>query len=166
MLYGKVASHIAGPGVTFQHASRDKNLLEIPRDGAVTVAALFEICCNRFYTQPFLGTRKFISKETEVNPETGKAMEKVTQGEYEWESYGSAYHRAAAFGGGLLAAGHDRKEKIAIYAETRADWLIAAHGAFQQSIVVVTAYASLGEDALLHCLNEVSGGEGRSGMGE
>eukprot|EP00475_Leptophrys_vorax_P021252 TRINITY_DN28970_c0_g1_i2.p1 TRINITY_DN28970_c0_g1~~TRINITY_DN28970_c0_g1_i2.p1 ORF type:complete len:632 (-),score=32.28 TRINITY_DN28970_c0_g1_i2:150-1868(-) len=41
-----------------------------------------------------------------------------------------------------------------MYAETRADWYIAMQGAFQQALVVVTVYASLGEEALVHSLNE------------
>lgn len=35
-----------------------------------------------------------------------------------------------------------------------ANWLLVAHGAFTQSITIVTAYDTLGEDGLLHSMNE------------
>ena len=73
------------------------------------------------------------------------------------------HERACAFGAGLLAAGHSKGERVAIFAETRADWFIAMQGAFQHGIVVVTVYASLGEDALLFSLNQVGGEGGREG---
>lgn len=38
--------------------------------------------------------------------------------------------------------------------DTRAEWTIAAQGAFTQNIVVMTVYANLGEEALLHGLNQ------------
>ncbi|PNX56838.1 long chain acyl-CoA synthetase 8-like protein, partial [Trifolium pratense] len=43
---------------------------------------------------------------------------------------------------------------VAIFSDTRAEWLIALQGCFRQNITVVTIYASLGEDALIHSLNE------------
>lgn len=36
-----------------------------------------------------------------------------------------------------------------IYDETSAEWMIAAQGAFSQNVVVATAYATLGIDAVI-----------------
>lgn len=33
-------------------------------------------------------------------------------------------------------------------------WLLAAHGAFTQNMTIVTAYETLGEEGLLHSMNE------------
>ncbi|KAK0589331.1 hypothetical protein LWI29_012780 [Acer saccharum] len=46
------------------------------------------------------------------------------------------------------AIGHDVDTRAAIFSDTRAEWLIAF-----QDVTVVTVYASLGEDALVHSLN-------------
>ena len=46
------------------------------------------------------------------------------------------------------------QEAIAIYAETRAEWLMSAFGAFSQSMVVSTLYTNLGDEAIMHGLNE------------
>ncbi|CAI7839050.1 unnamed protein product [Closterium sp. NIES-53] len=150
-LYG-VLLDAGTPGLTYRHA-HFPTLLEIPFDGATTVASLFVIASRRHHHRPLLGTRKFLSRETVTNEE-GKEIEKLEFGEYEWESYSRALDRAEAFGGGLRNVGHGRGEAVAIVAETRADFYLALQGAFQQSLVVVTVYASLGQEALVHALNE------------
>ncbi|CAI5479704.1 unnamed protein product [Closterium sp. Yama58-4] len=150
-LYG-VLLDAGTPGLTYRHA-HFPTLLEIPFDGATTVASLFVIASRRHHHRPLLGTRKFISRETVINEE-GKEIEKLEFGEYEWESYSRALDRAEAFGGGLRNVGHGKGEAVAIVAETRADFYLALQGAFQQSLVVVTVYASLGQEALVHALNE------------
>ncbi|CAI5514911.1 unnamed protein product [Closterium sp. Naga37s-1] len=150
-LYG-VLLDAGTPGLTYRHA-HFPTLLEIPFDGATTVASLFVIASRRHHHRPLLGTRKFLSRETVTNEE-GKEIEKLEFGEYEWESYSRALDRAEAFGGGLRNVGHGRGEAVAIVAETRADFYLALQGAFQQSLVVVMVYASLGQEALVHALNE------------
>ena len=45
-------------------------------------------------------------------------------------------------------------EAIVVYAETRAEWIMSAMGAFSQSITVSTLYTNLGDDAIIHGLNE------------
>ena len=46
------------------------------------------------------------------------------------------------------------QDRVAILAETRADWIIAAYGCFQNSITIVTLYTNLGNDGVAHALNE------------
>lgn len=41
-----------------------------------------------------------------------------------------------------------------IFAETREEWIIAAHGLFKQNITLATSYATLGEEAIAHSINE------------
>eukprot|EP01018_Ginkgo_biloba_P013430 Gb_03324 [translate_table: standard] len=127
--------------------------VETPREGASTLAALFEQSCKQYTSMRLLGSRKLISRETEVS-EDGRPLEKVHLGNYEWLSYGQAFERACNFASGLVELGHERGERAAIFAETRAEWLIALHGCFRRNITVVTIYASLGEEALAHSLNE------------
>lgn len=52
---------------------------------------------------------------------------------------------ATAIGRGLLSLGCvPRKSKVAIYANTRKEWMLMLHGCASQSMTVVTVYASLG----------------------
>eukprot|EP00897_Mesotaenium_endlicherianum_P007230 jgi/Mesen1/6535/ME000334S05876 len=142
-----------GPGIVYRH-NRYLGLLDTPFERATTIAALFDIAVERNGDRPLLGTRKLIAREQEVDKASGKSFEKVHLGEFQWESFVQVKARAERFASGLLAMGHGKTEKIAIFAETRAEWYITLQAAFRQKLTVVTVYASLGEDALLHSLNE------------
>lgn len=50
--------------------------------------------------------------------------------------------------------GNQPGQNIVIFAETRAEWMIAAHGIFKQNIPLVTIYATLGDEAIAHGINE------------
>lgn len=133
--------------------ARFPKLVEVPWEGATTMAALFEQSCKRYSQQNFLGTRKVIAKDL-VTSSDGRKFEKLHLGEYQWETYRQIFDRACNFASGLLKLGHDVDTRAAIFSETRAEWLIAFQACFRQNITVVTIYASLGDDALIHSLNE------------
>ncbi|KAH8949603.1 hypothetical protein BDL97_10G040900 [Sphagnum fallax] len=128
-------------------------LVETPWEGATTMAILFEQACERFSGNKCLGTRTLVSQETEVSAD-GRRLEKVSLGNYFWITYELALQRVRHFASGLVAIGHQRGERLAIFSETRAEWFLALQGSFRHSITVVTIYASLGEAALVHSLNE------------
>lgn len=144
---------VAGPGVAYRH-DRFLAFLETPFEGANTIAAMFEIAAKNHYDKKFLGTRKLLKRELEKDEKTGRKLEKLSLGEYQWETYGQVYERAVNFSSGLMNIGHKSTEKVAIFAETRAEWYIGLQASMRQSLTVVTVYASLGEDALIHSLNE------------
>ncbi|XP_073013165.1 long chain acyl-CoA synthetase 9, chloroplastic [Typha latifolia] len=122
-------------------------------EGVLTLAELFEQSCKRFAYMPLFGSRKLIASEMEVTPD-GRSFEKLHLGDYEWLSYGEAFKAVCNFSSGLVQIGHRKGERVAIFSDTRAEWQIALQGCFRRSITVVTIYASLGEEALCHSLNE------------
>jgi long-chain acyl-CoA synthetase len=73
---------------------------------------------------PLLGTRKLISREMEASPD-GRSFEKLHLGEYEWKCYAEAFKSVCNFSSGLIQLGHQKNERVAIFAETRAEWQIA-----------------------------------------
>ena len=75
-------------------------------------------------------------------------------GDYRWRTFTQTDSEAESFGRGLRELGVKPKENVVVYAETRAEWLIAAIGAMKQNIPIVTLYATLGEEALIHGINE------------
>ncbi|KAK3129311.1 hypothetical protein QOZ80_6BG0477170 [Eleusine coracana subsp. coracana] len=133
--------------------SRFSSLIQVPWEGATTMAALFEMASKKYSRQKCLGTRKLINREF-VDAADGRKFEKLHLGDYEWDTYAEAFNRACNFASGLIKVGHELDSRIAIFSDTRAEWIIAAQGCFRQNLVVVTIYASLGEDALVHSLNE------------
>nr|XP_010930884.1 long chain acyl-CoA synthetase 9, chloroplastic [Elaeis guineensis]XP_010930885.1 long chain acyl-CoA synthetase 9, chloroplastic [Elaeis guineensis] len=132
---------------------RFTSLVETHWQGIRTLAELFENSCKLFPYKPLFGSRKLISRETE-RTQDGRSFEKLHLGNYEWMSYGEAFKAVCNFASGLVHLGHKKDERVAIFADTRAEWLIALQGCFRQNITVVTIYASLGEEALCHSLNE------------
>ena len=58
------------------------------------------------------------------------------------------------FGRGLRVLGMKPNNNVCLYADTRAEWLIAAQASFQQSFPVVTIYTNLGNDGIIHALTE------------
>ncbi|KAG9448579.1 hypothetical protein H6P81_008544 [Aristolochia fimbriata] len=140
------------PGLTIR-SGRFPTLIQCPWEGATTMAALFEQSCRKHVNGRCLGSRKLISREV-ITAGDGRKFEKVHLGDYEWQTYGETFDRACHFASGLNRLGHATDGRAAIFAETRPEWLIAFQGCFRQNITVVTIYASLGEDALIHSLNE------------
>ena len=119
-----VAVEVGGePGLTKRN-HRYPKLLETPWEGVVTLAALFEQVCERHKARPAFGTRKLVKKEAEVAAD-GRSFDKLTLGSYEWITFEEAFKQASDFASGLVALGHAKGERCALFAETRADWFIS-----------------------------------------
>ena len=137
---------------------------------------------GKFNDRHCLGTREILAEEKEVQPD-GKVHVKVGSvlfvniiqlhtitniinlilsftlsqfnlGAYHWRSYRDLGDQAEKFGRGLREIGVEAKERVAMYAETRAEWMIAAYGCFQHSLSIVTLYTNLGDDGIQHGLAE------------
>ncbi|XP_050460499.1 fatty acid CoA ligase Acsl3 isoform X6 [Cataglyphis hispanica] len=100
-----------------------------------------------------LGTRQILAEEDEPQP-NGRIFKKYKMGEYKWKTFNDVDRLAASFGRGLMELGMKPRKNIVIFAETRAEWMIAAHACFKQNFTVVTIYATLGDEAIAHGINE------------
>ena len=94
--------------------------------------------------QPFLGTRRKVSKDT-------------YDSKYTWKTYGEAKEEAIAFAKGLDAlklcpevnTGTDGLFKfLGIYSRNNEQWVIGDLGAHANSVTVVTIYDTLGDNAM------------------
>lgn len=85
-------------------------------------------------------------------------MIELTLGEYSWETFGDSERRISNLCSGLYSMLGPISEKayqpIAIFSETRAEWLYAAQACFRLNRPLVTLYATLGEGSLIHGFNE------------
>ena len=96
-----------------------------------------------------MGTRKVLG-EMEETQASGKVFTKLQLGEYKWQTYSQVSARADCLGRGLREVGVKPRDNVVIYANTSADWMTCAIGAFRQSIALVTIYTNLGEEGVLH----------------
>ncbi|KAI8428370.1 hypothetical protein MSG28_002555 [Choristoneura fumiferana] len=123
------------------------------RDNVLTMEGMLRAAAARWTDQPALGTRAVLSEEDEVQP-NGRVFKKFKMGDYSWRSYTEMETEARQFSRGLRELGCAPKRNVVVFAETRAEWMVATHGCFKQSIPVVTIYATLGDDAIAHGINE------------
>lgn len=96
-----------------------------------------------------LGTRKILSEEDEMQ-NNGRIFKKYSLGEYGWRTFTEVETAATHFGRGLRELGHESRQNTVIFAETRAEWMISAHGCFKQNFPIVTIYATLGDEGIVH----------------
>lgn len=81
------------------------------------------ICCTFFHFSFF-----FIAYSTSL-PHPSLPLQ-VVLGEYRWLSYKEVLTAASQLGSGLASLGQRPKNTIAIFCETRAEWIIAAQACF------------------------------------
>lgn len=94
----------------------------------------------------------------------GKKMIKLTMGEYVWETYAEAESRVSSLAAGLRSllgpSTLNRNEKtdcptpLVLFSETRAEWIYAAEASWRINRPIATLYATLGDDAVIHGLEQ------------
>ncbi|XP_051966236.1 fatty acid CoA ligase Acsl3-like [Xyrauchen texanus] len=145
-----VTGHPAGP---YRDVVALRALATCLQPSVNTLDRMFESSVCRYPDRDCLGTRELLSEEDEIL-EDGRVFKKVILGEYRWMSYDQIYKMVRAFGSGLAALGHKPFKNIAIFCETRAEWIIAAQACFMYNFPLVTLYSTLGGPAIIHGLNE------------
>ncbi|XP_070496999.1 fatty acid CoA ligase Acsl3-like [Chironomus tepperi] len=125
----------------------------LEKQGIDTLEKMIKYAVNQYKSKKCLGTRQILSEEDERQPD-GKTFKKYRMGVYKWRTFDEVNTEASNFGKGLRELGVNPKDRIVIFAETRAEWMIAAHGLFKQNCTVCTIYATLGEDGIAFGVNE------------
>lgn len=118
-----------------------------------TLEKMFKFVAKVHTTKRCLGTREILSEEDEIQP-NGRVFKKFRMGEYKWRSFFESEQQASYFGKGIRELGVQPRDRVVLFAESRAEWMVAAHGLFKQSATIVTIYATLGEDGITHGVNE------------
>ncbi|EXJ77266.1 long-chain acyl-CoA synthetase [Capronia epimyces CBS 606.96] len=141
--------------------AKDK-LITIPSDDVTTIYENLTRASAKFGNAKAIGTRKIIRTHVE-----NKKIKKIVDGQeqevekkwtyYELSGYSYIsfieYERLAHdYGSGLRHLGITKENKMHLYGATSAHWLAMSHAAASQSIPIVTAYDSLGEEGLRHSL--------------
>ncbi|KAM8952491.1 long-chain-fatty-acid--CoA ligase 4 [Pelodytes ibericus] len=141
------------PGSPYRAVSHFDTLATIDIPGADTLDKIFQHAVANFGNRDCLGTRELLSEENEQQP-NGKVFKKLIQGDYKWLTYEEVNTKVNNFGSGLAALDLKPKCTVAIFCETRAEWMITAQACFKYNFPLVTLYATLGEEAVTYGLNE------------
>ncbi|XP_028586895.2 fatty acid CoA ligase Acsl3 [Podarcis muralis] len=143
------------PGSAYRSVNSLHCLASVLYPGCDTLDKAFKYARSKFKDRKLLGTREVLKEEDEIQP-SGKVFKKVILGKYMWLSYDDVFNKAKKFGDGLTVLGIQPKTNIAIFCETRAEWMIAAQACFMNNFILVTLYATLGGPAIVHGLNETA----------
>ena len=118
-----------------------------------TIGEAWKWAVQRYGSKPALGTREILKEEDEVQ-NSGRVFKKYNLGDYRWLSYEDVDYDADYLGRGLRSLDLKHGQNICIFADTRAEWFITAQACFKQGFPIVTLYTNLGEEAIVHAINE------------
>ena len=126
---------------------------ELVQAGTETMDELMKWAFKKHGTKPAMGTREILAELDEDQPD-GKLLKKYELGEYKWITYQELDSLSDSFGRGMRQLGLEPRQKLSFYADTRAEWMIAAQACFKQAFTITTLYTNLGEDAIIFGLNQ------------
>ena len=127
--------------------------MELIKSQPKTLTDAWKWAVNKYGSKDLLGTREILKIEDEVQ-KNGKMFKKYHLGDYRWVTYEDADATADYVGRGLRSLGLSRGMKVCMFADTRAEWMLTAQGCFRQGFPLVTLYTNLGEEAVVHGVNQ------------
>lgn len=145
-----------------RHPLAVDGLFTTPNDKITTVHELVRESVAKFGNAKCMGSRKLVRTHLDK-----KMIKKVVDGQerevekswtffemspYEYISYTDYERLTHQLGAGLRKLGLGKGDRVHIYAATSQNWLAMAHGACSQSMPIVTAYDTLGEEGLRYSM--------------
>ncbi|KAI9840364.1 MAG: long-chain fatty acid-CoA ligase [Sclerophora amabilis] len=133
-----------------------------PEEGVSTLFDILKRSSEKYGNAKALGYRKVIKTHDEM-----KKIKKIVDGqeqevdkkwtffelsEYHYLSFVEYEKLALQLGAGLRYLNMEPNERLHIFAATSVNWLAMSHGAISQSMPIVTAYDTLGEEGLKYSL--------------
>lgn len=159
--YSAEIANVDLPDVNLPHTSprrdtrfKDKLLDKPSGEKFTTVREAILQSCNRYKSRNCIGFRKTLNIKKQKKGE--KEWNLYELGNYEWLSYNDTWEAINNLGKALTSklGLEPKKSKLAICCETCPDWLLTAFACSCKNITTVTVYANLGEEGLLHALEE------------
>ncbi|KAK9768641.1 long-chain fatty acid-CoA ligase [Basidiobolus ranarum] len=159
-----VGEETATSGKPHRYYKTTDALLHTPTSDINTLYDVLQYSARTYKGQEGLGYRKVvkvISEEKVVKKNIGGEIQEEVKtwnypelGHYNWYTYQEASDVCSSLSAGLLQLGLAPHSKVILFAKTSVEWMLMAQACYMQSLVVVTAYDTLGEDGVLHAVNE------------
>ncbi|KAJ3354843.1 long-chain fatty acid-CoA ligase [Entophlyctis luteolus] len=125
-----------------------------PADGIDTVFDMFQFSFKSRRAATAIGSRKVLS--TSQGTKDGRPWTFFELSPYEWMTWAEIESLSLDIASGLHFLGLRPSDKLTIFADTSKDWMLMAIACISQSIVITTAYATLGQEGLQYSLTECS----------
>ncbi|RDW79742.1 putative long-chain-fatty-acid-CoA ligase [Coleophoma cylindrospora] len=153
---------VEGETIPRRNPDTVNELQNTPSKDITTIYDIIKRSSEKYGNAKALGTRKLIKTHQET-----KKVKKMVDGKEEevdkkWTYFELSGYSYLSFqdyekltmqlGAGFRKIGMKKEDRVHIFAATSAHWLAISHGAVTQSMPIVTAYDTLGEEGLKHSL--------------
>ena len=118
-----------------------------------TVTELFAKVVDKYSDKQCFGFREVFGVKEEPQP-NGRTLRKVAVGDYQWQTYRQVFRSVRATHLGLTRVGIRAGDVVMVYADTRLEWMVSCQALFRLGATVGTLYTNLGEEAIIHAMNE------------
>lgn len=143
--------------------AKTKDALKLrPQEDVATLYDVLKYSSAKFGNAKALGMRKILNTHEETKKikkmvdgqqqEVDKKWTYFELSDYKYMSFVEFEKQALSLGAGFKKLGMGATDRVHIFAATSSQWLAIAHGALSQSMAIVTAYDTLGEDGLKHSM--------------
>ncbi|KAH8680943.1 AMP-binding enzyme [Xylariales sp. PMI_506] len=140
----------------------EKGLITKPADNISTIYELVRVSAAKYGNAKAIGSRRLVRTLQET-----KKVKKIIEGTeqqidknwtffelspYEYITFHEYETLILNLGSGLRKLGMQKDDRVHIFAATSQNWLALSHAASSQSMPIVTAYDTLGEQGLRHSM--------------
>jgi len=153
---------VDGETIPRRNVRTKDGLKSTPEPDVRTVFDILKRSSEKYGNAKAVGNRKLI-KMHEENKKVKKMVDgKEQEVDKKWSYFELSPYKYLSFveyeqlalkvGAGYRALGLQAEDRVHLFAATHQHWLASAHGAASQSMPIVTAYDTLGEEGLKHSL--------------
>ncbi|KAI0225694.1 long-chain fatty acid-CoA ligase [Massospora cicadina] len=158
-LYEVVPSAKEGESAIYRSRMVQENgrlLQNDPQNGATTLYELLKHSASEYSTQPAFGYREVVEtyKEDIVSNGATKKFTYHKFSDYRWMSFLELDETLVLLSKALNHIGLKAQDKATFYAPSTYRWMALAYAMTYRRVVVATVYDTLGEEGLLHGLNQ------------
>ncbi|KAI0899644.1 acetyl-CoA synthetase-like protein [Annulohypoxylon nitens] len=156
------AEAVEGETKPRRHPLTANGLITKPSDDISTIYELLRVSVAKYGNAKAMGSRRLVRTHQETKKvkrivdgaeqQVDKAWTFFELGPYEYLSYNDFEKLVLNIGSGLRRLGMNKDDRVHIFAATSANWLTMSHAAASQSMPIVTAYDTLGEEGLRHSM--------------
>lgn len=153
---------VEGETLVRRHPASIPTIIDKPAENITTVYELVKNAAATYGNAKCMGSRKLVKTHQET-----KKVKKMVDGEerevdkswtffelspYEFITFSEYEQVVLQLGAGLRKLGLEKGDRVHIFAATSEKWLALSHGAASQSMPIVTAYDTLGEEGLRYSM--------------
>ncbi|KAK3680398.1 long-chain fatty acid-CoA ligase [Vermiconidia calcicola] len=153
---------VDGETIPRRNARTKDELITVPEEGVNTIYDIVKRSSKKFGNAKAVGKRRLIETHEETKKvkkmvdgkeqEVDKKWTYFELSKYEYMSFVEYEQMTHKVGSAFRKLGMQAMDRVHIFAATHPHWLAVAHGAQSQSMPIVTAYDTLGEEGLKHSL--------------